>query len=299
MAVLDTAPALPRVGSWNRRARGGGPVWKLYASLAVCVLLASAVLFPGAFTRSSPLQQQLGDRLLAPGWSRGGSTVHPLGTDALGRDLLARVVYGARYTPPISIAAVAAAGTVGTILGVVAGYFGGLVDLVIIALADFMLSFPFILTALLVAAVLGAGVFNLIVILALGSWPTYARIARAETASMRHREFMTAARAMGLRTAAMLRRHLLPNISSSLIVIGGLEVARLMIAEAFLSFLGLGVPPPLPSWGNMIATGRDYLIQQPWLVIVPGLAIMLSATAFNFLGDALRELLDPRLAHGD
>ena len=110
---------------------------------------------------------------------------------------------------------------------------------------------------------------------------------------------MTAARAMGLRTAAMLRRHLLPNISSSLIVIGGLEVARLMIAEAFLSFLGLGVPPPLPSWGNMIATGRDYLIQQPWLVIVPGLAIMLSATAFNFLGDALRELLDPRLAHGD
>ncbi len=299
MAILGTASALPQARSRNPRARRGGPIWKLCTGVAICTLLASAALFPGAFTRSDPLQQQLADRLLPPGWSHGGSMAHPLGADALGRDLLARVIYGARYTPPISMAAVAAAGTVGTVLGIVAGYFGGLVDLVIIALADFMLSFPFILTALLIAAVLGAGVINLIVILALGTWPTYTRIARAETASMRHREFMTAARAMGLRTVVMLRRHLLPNISSSLIVIGSLEVARLMIAEAFLSFLGFGVPPPLPSWGNMIATGRDYLIQQPWLVTVPGLAIMLSATAFNFLGDALRELLDPRFARGD
>jgi peptide/nickel transport system permease protein len=257
-------------------------------------VLLFAAAAPGALAHRDPVQQQLADRLRPPAWSPGGTRDHPLGTDSLGRDVLARVVYGTRFSVPIAVAAVTAAGAFGTLLGLVAGYFGGTADLVVVALADFMLSFPFILTALLVAAVLGAGILNLVLVLAVGTWPTYARIARAEAASVRPREFVTAARAAGLRTAAILRRHLLPNISGSLVVIGSLEVARLLIAESFLSFLGLGIPAPLPSWGGMIADGRNYLLQQPWLTTIPGLAIVVSATAFNLLGDAVRDMLDPR-----
>jgi peptide/nickel transport system permease protein len=293
--VTTSAVAPSRVGPWRRRRIGAGQSWKLSVSLAVGTALVLAIAAPGLFTPRDPLAQALAERLRPPAWSRGGAAAHPLGTDALGRDVLARVVYGARLSVPVAVSAVAAAGIAGTSLGVVAGYFGGAVDLIVIALADFMLSFPFMLTALLVAAVLGPGVFNLIVVLAISTWPTYARIARAEAASVRRREFMMAARALGLRTGTMLRRHLLPNISSSLIVIASVEVARLMIAEAFLSFLGLGVPSPLPSWGGMIADGRVYLLQQPWLATAPGLAILTSATAFNLLGDVLRDALDPGL----
>jgi peptide/nickel transport system permease protein len=263
----------------------------------VCALLACSTLFPDAFTAQNPLRQDLAGRLRPPIWVTGGTPAHPFGTDSLGRDVLARVVYGIRLSVPVAVAAVAAAGAVGTSLGVAAGYFGGAVDLVVVALADFMLSFPFMLTALLVAAVLGGGLLNIVLVLAVSTWPTYARIARAEAATVRRLEFIDAARAIGAGTVSMLRRHVLPNIAGSLIVIATLEVARLMIAEAFLSFLGVGIPSPLPSLGGMIADGRTYLIQQPWLATIPGAAIMMSASAFNLLGDVLRDRFDPRQRH--
>ena len=216
--MVTSAASLPRRRSGARRVRIGHTA-KLYTSLAVCAVLAFTTLFPGVLAHQDPLQQALVDRLRPPVWNAGGTPAHVLGTDSLGRDVLARIVYGTRFSVPIAVSAVAAAGIFGTLLGIVAGYFGGPADLVVIALADFMLSFPFILTALLVAAVLGAGVLNLVLVLAVGTWPTYARIGRAEATSLRHQEFMTAARAVGLRTPTILRRHLLPNISGSLIVI--------------------------------------------------------------------------------
>jgi peptide/nickel transport system permease protein len=294
IGAATTFAPLPGTGTVRRRIRFPGAL-RLYASLSICGGLVLAALFPTLLTHGDPFRQELAHRLRPSFWAAGALPGHPLGTDSLGRDVLARLVYGARLSIPIAVAAAAAAGTFGTLLGLMAGYLGHVVDLGVVALADFMLSFPFMLTALLIAAVLGAGVLNLVLVLAVSTWPTYARIARADVMSVQHEEFITAARAIGLRTPAILRRHVLPNISASIIVIASLEVARLMIAEAFLSFLGVGIPAPLPSWGSMIADGRNYLLQQPWLATIPGLALVLSAIGFNLLGDALRDLMDPRL----
>jgi peptide/nickel transport system permease protein len=268
---------------------------KLYSGGAICGVILVAMVGPGLFTGHTPFAQNMMERLRPPIWLSGALHGHVLGTDHLGRDILARIVYGTRISGSIAVLAVVCAGTVGTALGLIGGYLGGMVDLAVGAATDFMLSFPFMLTALLMVAVMGPSLINLVVVLAIASWPTYARIARTETVALRERDFVSAATAMGLEPLGIMRRHILPNMMNSLIVIASLEVARLMISEAFLSFLGVGVPPPLPAWGSMIADGRSYLLQQWWLATFPGLAIFISAVGINLLGDALRDIWDPRL----
>lgn len=283
-------PPLRKRAPWNAKLVTGG---------AICGLLLMAMAAPGLLAGRDPLAQSMMERLRPPAWMAGAARGHVLGTDHLGRDIWARIVYGARISGSIAVLAVICAGTVGTALGVLGGYLGGGVDLAIGAATDFMLSFPFILTALLLVAVLGPNLLNLVLVLAIASWPTYARIARTETVSLRAREFIAAARAMGLGPLGIMRRHILPNIMNSLIVIASLEVARLMISEAFLSFLGVGVPAPLPAWGSMIADGRSYLLQQWWLATFPGVTIFVSALGINLLGDALRDRWDPHLRGRD
>ncbi len=284
--TVGVMPPLRKRAPWNA---------KLYSGGAICGFILVAMVGPGLLTEYTPFAQNMMERLRPPVWIAGALQGHLLGTDHLGRDIWARIVYGTRISGSIAVLAVVCAGTVGTVLGLLGGYLGGMVDLAVGATTDFMLSFPFMLTALLMVAVMGPSLINLVFVLAIASWPTYARIARTETASLRASDFVSAARAMGLGPFGIMRRHILPNIMNSLIVIASLEVARLMISEAFLSFLGVGVPPPLPAWGSMIADGRSYMLQQWWLAAFPGLAIFISAVGINLLGDALRDLWDPHL----
>jgi peptide/nickel transport system permease protein len=219
-----------------------------------------------------------------------------MGSDALGRDVLSRLLYGARVSLMVGISAILVGGTLGTIAGLVSGYFGGWIDDVIMRLGDIQLAFPFILLAIMFLVVLGPGLVNLILVLGIGQWVTYARIVRAQTLSLREKEFVEAARAMGDSTSSIMFRTILPNIVAPLTVIASFNVASVILAEASLSFLGLGVPPETPTWGSMLAQSRDQLIANKWwLAVFPGMAIVVTVLSFNIIGDWLRDLLDPRL----
>lgn len=227
--------------------------------------------------------------------ARGGKLANPLGTDQLGRDILSRLIYGARISLAVGAAAVLISGVLGVAGGIAAGFYGGFVDEALMRLADLRLALPFILLVIAVIAVFGPGFFNVIVILGLTGWVPYARVVRAEVLSIREREFVVAARVLGARDSRLMFRHILPNIVASAIVIGSLELAQMIVTESALSFLGLGVRPPTPSWGNMLGEGRDYLLTSWWLATFPGLAITVTAVSVNLVGDWLRDVLDPRL----
>jgi peptide/nickel transport system permease protein len=219
-----------------------------------------------------------------------------MGSDALGRDAFSRLLYGARVSLLVGVAAILVGGTLGVSAGLVSGYFGGWIDDVLMRLGDIQLAFPFILLAIMFLVVLGPGLFNLILVLGIGQWVTYARIVRAQTLSLREKEFVEAARAMGDSTASIIFRTILPNIVAPLTVIASFNVASVILAEAALSFLGLGVPAEVPTWGSMLAQSRDQLIANKWwLAIFPGLAIVFTVLSFNIMGDWLRDFLDPRL----
>ena len=241
-----------------------------------------------------PYVQALDKRLQPPFWS-GGSLTHPLGTDQVGRDILSRLIYGARISMAVGLAAVLISGSLGVTAGVMAGFYGGFVDEGLMRLVDLRLALPFILLVIAVIAVFGPSTFNLVAILGLTGWAPYARLVRAEVLSTREREFVTAARSLGASDRRLMIRHILPNTLASAIVIGSLELAQMIVTESALSFLGLGVQPPTPSWGNMLGEGRDYLLIHWWLATFPGLAIALTAVAINLVGDWLRDVLDPRL----
>jgi peptide/nickel transport system permease protein len=258
------------------------------------VVTAGAVLAP-VISPADPLLQDVSVRLKPPTLASGAGQAHLLGTDHLGRDILSRLVYGARISLVIGISAVAVAGTLGTLIGLAAGYRGGRVDDLCMRLTDTMLAMPFILLALAVIAVLGSSLRNIIFVLGVTSWVSYARVVRAEVLTLRTREFVSAAQALGGHGARIVFRHLLPNVLTPVIVIATLEVARMIILESALSFLGLGVQPPTPTWGGMLADGRAYLSTAWWLATFPGLCIMLSVLGINLLGDWLRDVLDPRL----
>ena len=258
------------------------------------VVTTGAVLAP-VISPADPLLQDVSVRLKPPTLEGGDGQAHLLGTDHLGRDILSRLIYGARISLAIGISAVAVAGTLGTLIGLVAGYRGGRVDDLCMRLTDTMLAMPFILLALAVIAVLGSSLRNIIFVLGITSWVSYARVVRAEVLTLRTREFVAAAQALGGHGTRIIFRHLLPNVLTPVIVIATLEVARMIILESALSFLGLGVQPPTPTWGGMLADGRAYLSTAWWLATFPGLCIMLSVLGINLLGDWFRDVLDPRL----
>ena len=268
--------------------------WGLAATSILLVIVLVAVLAPWVAPHD-PLAVNIRHRLAPPAWMEGGDFQHLLGTDQVGRDLLSRMVYGSRVELVVGVGSVLLSAGIGVLLGLGAGYFGARVDAAIMTVINVMLSFPFILLALAVIAVLGPSVPNLIFVLGAAGWPIYARVIRAETQSIREREFIVASRALGTGHLRIVFRQILPNLISPIIVIATLQVAQFIIVASFLSFLGLGVQPPTPAWGNMLGEGRVYMLNSWWIAAFPGLAIFVTTLAINLMGNALRDWLDPHM----
>jgi len=268
--------------------------WGVAASVILLAIVASAIFAP-AIAPHDPLAVNISHRLAPPVWMEGGTPQHVLGTDQVGRDLLSRVIYGGRISLVIGVAAVLISTTIGVLLGLAGGYFGGRADWTIMTAVNVLLTFPFVLLALAVIAVLGASLGNMIVVLGVAGWPIYTRVVRAETMAIREREFILAGRALGMSHARIIFRQILPNLVSPIVVIATLQVAQVIVLESFLSFLGLGVQPPTPAWGNMLGEGRVYMLNSWWIAAFPGLAIFLTTLAINLMGNALRDWLDPHM----
>ncbi len=266
----------------------------LFGLIVVVVVVAGALLAP-LISPFDPLEQDIPQRLRAPGWQDASGQVHPLGTDQLGRDILARTIYGSRIALLVGCVAVAISGALGMAIGLISGYFGGRIDDVFMRLADIQLAFPFILLAIAVIGVLGPSLWNIIIVIGVSSWVVYARVVRGEVLSLREREFVQAAIALGSGDGRVLVRHIMPNAFTPWLVVATLDMARVIVVESALSFLGLGVQPPIPTWGGMLADGRVYLTTAWWLATFPGLAILITVLGINLFGDGLRDTLDPRL----
>jgi peptide/nickel transport system permease protein len=261
--------------------------------MVISVVLV-AVLAPW-IAPHDPYDQDIERRLKPPAWNEGSVPGYSLGTDPLGHDILSRLIHGARISLTVAVLAVLVSGTLGVILGVVAGYFGGRIDNIIMRVAEVQMAFPLILLAIAVMFVLGSGLRNLILVIGITGWVTYGRVVRSEVLALKNREFVEAARALGNSPLAIMVRHVVPNVFSSVIVVATLEVARVIIMESALTFLGLGVDPRIPSWGGMLADGRQYLNVYWWVAVFPGLAIMFTVLGVNLVGDWLRDTLDPRV----
>ncbi|MDB5092008.1 MAG: gsiD [Candidatus Eremiobacteraeota bacterium] len=278
-----------RTVALRRLARDPGAL----AGAVVVLIVAACAIFAPLIARTDPNLQNLGSTLVPPMWIAGGNGAHPLGTDNLGRDLLARIIWGSRVSAIVGICVVAIGGSIGVTAGLLAGYRRGWVDALIARITDVQLAFPLVLLAVAIVAVVGPGLWTVIAAIGLTSWVQYVRVVRAETLSLREREFIAAAQAAGATSSRILTRHLLPNVTSVAIVLGTFEIARAVVFESSLSFLGLGVPPTTPSWGGMLADGRQYLDTAWWVALFPGLAIMVAVMGVNLLGDGLRDALDP------
>lgn len=242
-----------------------------------------------------PQEQRLETRLQAPSWAGGQSTSNWLGTDNLGRDILSRIIYGSRISLLVGAATVILAGLLGCFLGAIAGYFGAGTDEVISKITEIFLAFPFLLLAIALMAFLGQGVLNIILALMMSRWVQYCRVVRGEVLSLKERDFVTAAKALGGRDLYVLLKHVMPNTFASVTVVATFAMAIVIISEASLSFLGLGVPVHIPTWGSMLSEGRSYMNRAPWLTIFPGLAIFITVFGINLLGDGLRDIFDPKL----
>ena len=261
----------------------------ILAALVVCGL-AAPLLAP-----FDPQEQRLESRLQAPAWLGGRARANLLGTDNLGRDILSRIVYGSRISLLVGATTVILAGLIGCSLGAVAGYFGKRVDEIVGKITEIFLAFPFLLLAIALMAFLGQGVINIIIALMISRWVQYCRVVRGEVLSLKERDFVTAAKALGARDYYVLLRHVMPNTFASVTVVATFAMAIVIISEASLSFLGLGVPAHIPTWGSMLSEGRSYMNRAPWLTIFPGMAIFVTVFGINLLGDGLRDILDPRL----
>jgi peptide/nickel transport system permease protein len=257
--------------------------------LAIVLLLILASLLAGSLQPFDPLKISLSDRTASP------SSIHYFGTDHFGRDIFSRILSGAKISLTVGILSVALGALIGIVLGAVGGYFGGWIDGGIVLILDAIISFPATLLAIGLMAVMGLGVTNTIIALAFIGIPHYGRVVRGAVLSIREKEYVEAARASGSGHLKTILIHVLPNAMAPLIVVTTIGVANAILIEAALSFLGLGVPPPAPSWGNMLADGRNFLTQAPWMTLFPGLAISMTVLGFNTLGDGLRDVLDPRL----
>lgn len=266
----------------------------MMGGIAVVLYLLSA-LFADQITVHSPIQGNLRLRHIAPAWEAGGDWTYPLGTDSQGRDLFTRIVYGSRISLSVGFLSVGISVIVGILFGTVAGYFGGRFDSIVSRLADLLLAFPFLIFAIGVMAFLGPGFTNLILALTFKGWVEFFRLVRGEMLAEKTREYVEAARVTGQGHAAIMLKEILPNIIQSVFVLGTLRMGYMIITEASLSFLGLGLPPNIPAWGSMVAAGRDSLLVAWWVSTLPGLAILVLVMAINLFGEGLRDILDPRL----
>ena len=289
-ALSDELSTSARRVSWRQLFKSGTAV----VGAIMVVTVFTVALFAPWLSPHDPLEQDIMNRLQPPAWAEDGSRDNLLGTDTLGRDLLSRIIHGSRISLTVGIAAVVLSGGVGVTLGLISGYYGGWLDSIVGRVADVQLSIPFLVLAIAVVAIIGASMINLILVLSVNTWVLYYRVVRSEALSVREEEYVAAARVTGGTALRIIFKHILPNVSASIIVIGTLLVANMIIFEASLSFLGLGVPPPTPTWGRMIADGREYIATAWWISTFPGLAILLTVLGINLLGDWLRDMLDPK-----
>jgi peptide/nickel transport system permease protein len=262
------------------------------AGLVIITVMAFLALLAPLLPVPNPLAQVLSLRLHPP------MPGHWLGTDQLGRDVLSRLIYGARISLTIGLVVVATAGTFGTLVGLIAGYWGGLADEVMMRITDVFFAFPALILAMAIAGALGPSLNNAMIAIAVVTWPVYARLVRGQVLTLKQREFVEAARSVGVSNRRMLFRHLLPNTLAPILVQASFDMGNAVLAAAGLSFIGFGARPPTPEWGVMISEARQYISTQAWLSTFPGLAILLVVTGFNLLGDGLRDALDPRLRRG-
>lgn len=262
--------------------------------LFVVLLVVLAALGAPFLAPYDPNAQEISARLFPP-LSKSALGFHPLGTDALGRDMLSRIIYGSRVSLLVGITSVIIAGGIGVTLGLISGFKGKIFDNVIMRVADVQLAIPFLVLALTVIATLGNSLKNVIIVMGLTGWVLYARVVRAEVLSLKEREFILVANAIGVSEWKIILKHILPNVTSSIIVIATLQIARMILFEAALSFLGLGIPSDIPTWGSMVADGRNYLSNAWWISAIPGIAIFLLVMGINLVGDRIRDLLDPKL----
>jgi peptide/nickel transport system permease protein len=287
--VNDSQDALPRVNEWQRFSRVFFQRKLVLFGLVILAVLVLTAIFAPLLTPFNPEIGDMKESLQPPSWH------HLLGTDLQGRDSLSRLIYGSRMALAVGFGAVLLAGIIGISLGLLAGYAGGITNMIIMRIMDALMGFPMILLALVVSAVLGGGLLNVIIALSVATLPGYARVMHGLTLTVKENDYIMAERAMGASNFRAMFMHILPNTFPSMIVLVTLQLGALILAEAGLSFLGLGITPPTPAWGAMVADGRRYLLEYPWLSIAPGVAIMLVVFAFNLVGDGLRDALDPRL----
>ena len=295
MAVREAA----QTPTFAARMGGRRISWQRVALLLPSIIILGAFLIAGAFadllSAYDPENIVLVERLIPPALQNGGSWAHPLGTDNLGRDILSRVMYGARVSLLVVAICIPSSALIGAFTGLIAGWRGGWWDRVLMRLVDIQLALPAILFALLIAVVFGASLRNVIIIIIVFTWSSYARLVRADVLSLREQEFIIAARSSGASDSRILFRHILPNLLNTIVIMATLEVPQVILIEAALSFLNVGVAPGTPSWGAMISEGRNFMTIAWWPIWMPGIAILLVSLTGNLMGDWLRDLLDPRL----
>ncbi len=282
----------------DRVAYAGRFLWRDRSGvigLLMFLTVVFAALFAPVITHYDPLEQNLRDAKMPPAWEAGGEWSHPMGTDTLGRDLFSRVIYGARVSLTVGFFGVLIAGTLGLVFGALAGYLGGRVDAVIMGAVNLVLALPYLLFVVVIAAILGRSLINVILIFGITDSPIFARVTRGEVLRIRQSGYVESAVSAGAGTGRIIFDHIIPNLIGPLITLATFEMSAMIFYEAGLGFLGLSVPPSVPSWGNMLAAGRQYLTSYPWIATWPGLAIMWTSLSMNLLGDWLRDVLDPRL----
>ncbi|MBI4312920.1 MAG: ABC transporter permease [Chloroflexi bacterium] len=283
----------------ERLGRRGLAIWRqarrapLFPSLALLLVVLAAIFGP-LVSPNDPNAGDLSKALQPPAWQSGGSAALPLGTDAVGRDILSRLIWGARISVLVAVVATAVGSSVGVPLGLIAGYYGGKVDSLIMRLTDVMLAMPIILVAITIVAIFRPSLMNVILVISLGIWAGYARIVRGEVLSLKERDFVALARVAGASPGHIMARHILPNVFNTIIILATLNVGTVILFEAALSYLGLGVPARTPTWGAMVNDGHQYLSVAWWITTIPGLAIVFTVLGANLMGDWLRDALDPK-----
>ncbi len=303
MAIRETTPTADSLLDVERTFKDrlaymGRFLWRDKSGVIGLLMFLSVVfaaVFAPLIAPYDPLQQDLRNAKLPPAWYEEGSTEHILGTDNLGRDLLSRLIYGARVSLTVGFVGVLIAGTLGLVFGALAGYLGGRVDAAIMGVVNLVLALPYLLFVVVIAAILGRSLINVILIFGITDSPIFARVTRGEVLRLRQSGYVESAISAGAGTTRIIFDHIIPNLIGPLITLATFEMSAMIFYEAGLGFLGLSVPPSIPSWGNMLAAGRKYLTSAPWIAMWPGLAIMYTSLSMNLLGDWLRDVLDPRL----